>query len=234
MERIVTIHQPEHMPWTGFFHKMMQADHYVILDSVQYEKDYFQNRNKVVDKNGKVDWISVPVQINDGKWKNPIVEIEIDLNRPWQKKYLGRIMGCYEGFPFFKEYFPIIEKIINGTPSTICQLNINIINFFREILSIDTPISFASELSSDVTQSQLLLNICKHNNATTYLSGPSGKGYLDEGIFNQSGIKVEYHKFTPPEYEMANPIVGLSTLDVIMRFGPDSSEIIKSSCILDV
>ena len=213
---------------------MMQADHYVILDSVQYEKDYFQNRNKVIDKNGKVDWISVPVQINDGKWKNPIVEIEININHPWQKKYLGRIMGCYSGFPFFKEYFPIIEKIINGSPSTICQLNINIINFFREILSIDTPISFASELLSDTAQSQLLLNICKHNNATTYLSGPSGKGYLDEGIFNQSGIKVEYHKFTPPEYKMANPIVGLSTLDVIMRFGPDSSEIIKSSCILDV
>ena len=181
--KIVTIHQPEHMPWTGFFHKMMIADHYVILDSVQYEKDYFQNRNKVIDRNGSVDFISVPVLISNGRWKDPIREIHVNLSHPWQKKYLGKIRGCYSAFPFFKDIYPEISKIISESPATILELNMALIYFFRDILDISTPISFASEFKTDLQASELNLDLCKKHDATIYLSGAFWKKLFERRKF---------------------------------------------------
>jgi len=206
----------------------MLADHYVVLDSVQYEKDYFQNRNKVIDRNGSVDYISVPVLISDGRWKNSIREIHINLSHPWQKKYLGKIKGCYAGFPYFKTLYPELEKIINETPVTIFELNMSLIHFFRALLDISTPISFASEFESSLCASELSLDLCKHNEATIYLSGPSGRDYLDEDIFLKENISVHYHQFTPPKYEMELFAPGLSTLDLVMRLGPQAAEVIHS------
>jgi len=227
MTKIVTIHQPEHMPWAGFFHKMMLADHYVILDSVQYEKDYFHNRNKVIDRNGTVSFITVPCLIKDGRWRDSISNIQINLNCPWKKKYLGKIKECYAGFPFFQGLYPEIEKIINECPSTICELNMSLIYIFRDILGISTPISFASEVESSLSASELNLDLCKHNEATIYLSGPSGKDYLNEDIFLKENMSVIYHEFTPPKYEMDNFSPGLSTLDLVMRFGEEAAKIIR-------
>jgi hypothetical protein len=45
---IVAIHQPEHLPWLGFFNKIDQADLFVLLDVVQFRKNYFQNRNRIL------------------------------------------------------------------------------------------------------------------------------------------------------------------------------------------
>ena len=226
--KVVTIHQPEHMPWTGFFHKMMLADHYVILDSVQYRKGYFHNRNKVINKNGNVSYITVPCLVNDGKWRNPISKIEVDFSRDWRQKYLGTIYECYTGFPNFSDVYPAIEKIINECPVTLCELNMQIIYFFRELLDISTPISFSSGQPSSLGASELLVELCKSNNATTYLAGPSGKDYLNEDLFVSDNISVDYHQFTAPTYDMDVFSPGLSTLDLIMRFGPRAAEIIQS------
>ena len=46
----VTIHQPEHFPYMGFFQKIESADLFVILDDVQYTKNNFQNRFNKDDK----------------------------------------------------------------------------------------------------------------------------------------------------------------------------------------
>jgi len=228
MNRVVAIHQPEHMPWCGFFHKMMLADHYVVLDSVQYKKGYFHNRNKVIDRNGKVEYITVSVLISNGRWKNPISEIQTDFNRPWQEKYLARIIECYSESSFFPTLFPEIENIINQRHENIFDLNMELIYLFRDILDISTPMSFSSELQSDLHASKLLLQLCKHAKATTYLAGSSGIDYLNEDIFYKENIKVQYHQFTPPEYEMKDFVPGLSALDLVMRFGPEAAEIINS------
>lgn len=228
MTKIVAIHQPEHMPWAGFFHKMMLADHYVILDSVQYRKGYFHNRNKVITKNGTVSYITVPCLLSDGKWRNPISKIEVNFGRDWRQQYLGTINECYSGFPYFSDVFPTIETIISECPVAICELNMQIIYFFRELLDISTPISFSSDRQSSLGASELLVDLCKANNATTYLAGPSGKDYLKEDLFVPEKISVDYHQFTPPTYGMGAFSPGLSTLDLVMRFGKAAAKIINS------
>ena len=217
------------MPWPGFFDKMKQADHYVYLDSVQYRKNYFQNRNKVIDRNDVVSWLSVPVKFDKDEWTQPFHMVKISPLHPWKNKYLGKITSCYSKYPFFKKYYPEIEHIINNSPDTICKLNIEIINFFRNILNINTKTSFSSEIITDLSKSELLAHIAFHLNADTYLSGPSGKEYLNTDIFYENEIDVTFHEFNPPNYTMKNFIPGLSTLDIIMRYGDESQIIISQS-----
>ena len=199
----LTIHQPEHMPWSGFFHKMAKADIYVLLDNVQFKKNNWQNRNRIVDKNGNELWLSVPIQTK-GHITSTISETLINNNEKWHKKYLGRINDCYCKHPCFKEYFPIIEAIINQKHSHLAKLNFDIINFFRKVLGINNKIIWASELGVTGKSSELLVNICQKLNADKYLSGPDGANYMDLNLFAKAGVTVSFHQFTPPVYNSKN------------------------------
>jgi len=84
---IVTIHQPEHLPWLGLFDKIRRADLFVILDCVQFRKNYFQNRNRIRTESGWT-WITVPVR---RPLLAPINEIQIDLSSPLRQHYLNLI-----------------------------------------------------------------------------------------------------------------------------------------------
>ena len=90
------------------------------------------------------------------------------------------------------------------------------------------PFLFSSGQLSSLGASELLVELCKSNNATTYLAGPSGKDYLNEDLFVSDNISVDYHQFTAPTYDMDVFSPGLSTSDLIMRFGPRAAEIIQS------
>ena len=50
-EPILVAHQPEFLPWLSYISKATMGDVYFILDTVQFEKEGFQNRNKIRIKN---------------------------------------------------------------------------------------------------------------------------------------------------------------------------------------
>ena len=111
----------------------------------------------------------------------------------------------------------------------LCELNVRLIYLFRDLLDISTPISFSSNFKSTLSASELLLALCKYNNATNYLAGPSGKDYLSEDMFLKENISVIYHEFSPPKYEMEYFVPGLSALDLVMRLVPKAAEVIHSN-----
>ncbi|SCA56292.1 conserved hypothetical protein [Candidatus Terasakiella magnetica] len=221
----ITIHQPEHMPWSGYFHKMAQADQYVLLDNVQFKKNNWQNRNRIIDRAGNVLWLSVPVNMK-GHISSTIRETTIQNSQKWQKKYIGRIRGAYAKHPYFKEYWPELENILTTEYDFIWQLNVRLIEFFKNILLIETPLVFASDLETHGNSTDLLLSICQALNADTYISGPDGASYMELEKFAQVKVDIVFHSFKPPVYEARNFEPGLSTLDLIMNCGPDSREII--------
>src|SRR5437660_776329 len=100
----VTIHQPEHLPWLGFLDKARRADLLVLLDSVQYRKNYFQNRNRVRAANGPA-WVTVPV-LTKGNADQEIREVQINTEGSprWREKYWGTIEQSYRGAPFWNDY----------------------------------------------------------------------------------------------------------------------------------
>lgn len=220
---IVTIHQPEHLPWLGLFNKIAKCEKFVILDSVQFEKNYFQNRNRILGTNG-VQWIGIPVS-NKEHMDGSIATTEIAIdpkNNKWKNKYLQTIKQSYGKYPYFDEVYQVLEDAINIETKYFCEINISIIKNFCEALDIHPEYIRSSELDVKGLKSDLILDICKVTNATLYIAGPSGRDYLDMGSFKKEGIEVKFNDYYHPIYPQKKTdefISHLSALDLFMNVG---------------
>lgn len=224
---ILTIHQPEHLPWLGYFNKMASAEKFVILDSVQYEKNYFQNRNKILGSNG-VQWIGVPVETR-GHTCMQIKDMIIanNINPKWKEKYLRTIEYGYKRYPYFKIYFPFFEELLKKEWKYLYDFNMEIIFYFTKELGINVEFVRSSELGVEGMKTDLILDICKKMKATTYVAGPSGREYLNIDNFKEAGIKVVYNDFMHPKYPQMKRkefVPYLSTLDLLMNVGAEKAK----------
>lgn len=223
---IVTIHQPEHLPWLGYFHKMTQADVYVFLDTAQYRHQYFQNRNRLQGVAGPI-WVNVPVRKVQHRY-GPIWTVPIDNSRDWRKTYWGSVEYNYRRHPHFERYAEPLRAIVMAPFEQLVDLNLALIAFLSEALGIRVPMVRASELGVCGFKTDVIHQICTCLNASVYLSGPFGKDYLDEQPLLAAGIQVRYHHFMHPTYPQAGrPLFTpqLSALDLLMNCGPASREI---------
>ncbi|MEW9669175.1 WbqC family protein [Ammoniphilus sp. 3BR4] len=217
---IVTIHQPEHLPWLGFFQKMKHADCMVLLDNVDYRKNYFQNRNRILTSNG-ITYLTLPVlpRLSASKL---IKDIRNSQDSRIMKKYLKTLYYAYYQHPHFKEHYKSIKRILERNSGYLAELNIAIIDYISHALGINTTIIKASDLHVTGNKSELLLNICKETGADIYLSGPSGKAYLDEALFRKNNISVLYHQFNHPVYPQLHSkefVPQLSSIDLLFNCG---------------
>ncbi|MEW6096799.1 MAG: WbqC family protein [bacterium] len=227
---IVGIHQPEHLPWLGFWNKLYKSDLFVLLDNTQFRKNYFQNRNRIRTANGWT-WITVPVLTKD-KTTQQINEVKINnvTDIKWQKKHWKTIEQNYLKSPYFNEYREIFYKFYLNKWTKLADLNINFIYTIKEILGIKTEIVVGSSLE-DVRgeRSDLLLDICKKVGATTYLSGRFGKDYLEVSKFRKENINVVFQEFNHPVYsQVFKPFIPeMSIIDLIFNEGDKSVAILQ-------
>jgi hypothetical protein len=174
---IVTIHQPEHFPYEGFFQKLERADVFVVLDNVKFRKNYFQNRNKILTRSGTEDWVTVPVEKSaDSK---DIKDVEVSRDPTWRKKVVRKIK---ENLKFDSSEIYQHDKLID--------INMSSIRWCMQNMKVERDIVFASSLGVTGGKSELLSNIVRSLGATKYISGPSGRDYLDMSYFE--GIEVEF------------------------------------------
>jgi hypothetical protein len=215
------------MPWLGFFDKVRQADTFVILDNVQFEKNYFQNRNKIRTKEGWI-WLTVPV-LAKGKSNQLIKDVQINNAVDWQSKHWKSINQSYNKAPFFSKYNNYLKQIYSKQWTRLADLNEEIIKHIVHELGIQVKILRASTLGATGKGTDLLLQICQELKADTYLSGISGKNYLDEEQFKREGIKVIYQEFYHPIYKQVyEPFIpGMSVIDLLFNQGDKSLDIIK-------
>lgn len=218
---IITIHQPEHLPWLGFLNKASKADLFVILDSVQFEKNYFQNRNRILGTNG-VQWLGIPVSLT-GHMDASIADTLIsNVDVKWKEKYLKTLKMSYGKHPYFDEVFPLIEECLYIETNHFCDINIAIIKKLFDKLNIDCEIVRSSDLNVMGLKSDLILDICNKVGAESYIAGPSGRDYLHIEDFDEASIKVYYNDFVHPKYEQKRSkefISHLSSVDLFMNVG---------------
>lgn len=226
---IISVHQPQYIPWLGYFQKIAQSDNFVFLDNVQYKEREFQNRNKIRTKDGSI-WLTVPV-ISKREGRQNIRDVKIDNELAWQRKHLGSLRSAYACAGFFNEYYPFFEQVLSRDWVFLKDLNIEIIRFILKELSISTPISFESELKVTTASSQRIVDICKIFKADTYLSGSGGRDYLDEKLFANENIKLLYQDFKHPEYKQCfQPFEPyMSIIDLLFNHGKSSREILLSA-----
>lgn len=227
---IIAIHQPEFLCWPGFFDKIYRSDLFVILDTVQFRKNYYQNRNKIKTKTGW-RWLTVPLK--KPVFGRKICDIEI-AGEQWKKDHLDVFYENYKSAPFYNTYIAGLKMIYEKHWQSLSPLNIEIIRLMLKYLGFQRRIILASELQSkEKNGTELLIDICKGLDADTYLSGEGGYNYLDLKRFEEERIKVIFRLYECPSYQQlflteTGFIPDLSTIDLLFNCGQDSLNILIS------
>ena len=224
----VIIRQPGYLPNLGFFKKIQSCDTFVFLDDIQFVKDRFDNRNRIRTKDGTT-WLTVPVK--RPVFKKNLNEILITNDIDWQRNHLNIIEEAYHDARFFTTYWYSLQKILDKNWTKLIDLNIELIRYFMSGLNLMTCTVNSSTLKKSSNRSQRLLDICKHLDASCYISGISGKDYLDEKIFHNSGIKIIYENFQHPAYKQihGNFIENMSIIDLLFNEGENSQKILTNT-----
>ena len=183
----ITIHQPEHFPYLGFFQKMSKCDTFVILDDVKFKKNNFQNRNKFLNHREEEEWFTVPV----GRKSNSMLINEIKVeDGVWRKKIKKQLL---QRFP--KHDIGSIYDYDN-----LLDINMNSIEYCAHHFGIDgVDLHFSSDLDVEGSKTELLYNIFKELKATKYISGQGGIDYLDTDNYFKD-IELEIFKPEVKDY----------------------------------
>lgn len=221
--RVVTIHQPNYAPWTGFFDKLAQADVFVLLDTVPFTKGGYQNRVKVLGPNGP-QWLTVPV-LTKGLMGQPTSQVQVDDLKSWRQTHLKTLRTLYGRAPHATEMLAVAEDAYATPGDLLSPLCVRLIRRVVAGYGFGTELVLASDLGVSGSSSQLLADIVTACGGERYLSGPSGRDYLDERVFAEAGIGVDYHSFTPVPYPQGRDgfVGGLSILDAIAHLGWDEA-----------
>ena len=220
------MHQPQYLPWLGYFDKMIKADFFCYLDNVQYKKNEWQNRNRIKTAQG-AQWLTVPVRY---RFPQKINEVEINNTVPWKRKHLQAMITNYNKSTFFKEYIAFFERVYAKDWEFLSELNVFMIEQIRYMLGLEkTRTVLASTLNLSDDPTDRLIDICKVLGADTYLAGQDGVKYMNLERFEQRGGSVIIQDFRHPEYpQLFNDFLShLSVVDLMFNCGSESLQRIK-------
>jgi len=217
---IISIHQPQYIPWLPYFTKIDKSDLFIFLDSVDFQKNGLQNRNEIKTGQGR-NWLTIPVNHKSGQ---KISETTMPQKVNWKKKHMQTFRSCYGKSEFFSFYEPYLETFYEKEWENLADLNIELTLKMMEWLGIDTPTLNSSDMGIETTASELVLDICRENGATKYLTGSGGKSYLVLDDFALAGIEVEFiDNKLPVSYKQLFPKLGfendLSAVDLLFNCG---------------
>ena len=168
---IVSIHQPNFMPWLPFFRKIQMADVFVVMIHCQFEKNGYQNRFNIDQK-----WYTMSVK----KGLEPIKDkVYLNPEGDWRKIKSS-----------LQSYGDLLGQFDSLIGSSLSDTNVALIRQISELLGFKTKIILDYETS--LASTERLVDICKTNGATRYLSGTSGQHYLDLSKFKEVGIEVDF------------------------------------------
>ena len=226
---IVAIHQPEYLPWLGFFKKMMNVELFVFLDDVQFRKKGWQNRNRIRINDGTA-LLSIPVHTHSYPKIN---EVTIDNEKNWSIRHKKSILYNYARAPYFDEIKDFIESIFEKKFQYLVDLNTEIIKFIMNELEIKSKIVFSSELEISKKGSDRVLDICKAVGADHYITGTFwAESNLRVEEFKKSNIDVEFQKFQHPIYKQIHGefIPEMSIIDLLFNEGrKEAKKILQNS-----
>ena len=199
----ISIHQPAYLPWLGYFDRIASSDVFVFLDTVQFEKNSFTNRNLIKSANGPI-WLTIPV-LQRNHFQKRLNEIQIDVTQNWRQKHIRSIEINYRKTLFFDARFEKLIRLYDSEYAFLADFCYDHLIFWLDELNIKTPVIRASKLNIMGQNSNLILALCQHLKATTYISGPLGRDYINEPSFKELGVDIIYQDYIHPNYEQLYP-----------------------------
>ena len=223
--KLVTIHQPNYLPWSGFFHKWLISDVFIILDTVQYHKNEWQNRNQIKTAQG-TQWLTVPVTY---RFPQRIDEVGIAAGKPWARKQWAAVAQAYGKAPYFQDYAPALQALWEQPWTRLVDVNVAVIRMLGAMLGCDAPLLLASEMDEASDEpTERLIQLCQQVDGDAYLSGAEGRNYLQQHDFDVAGVDLWFQQVEPPVYSQlyGDFIPYLSLLDVLLNLGGEARDVV--------
>lgn len=188
----VGIIQSNYIPWRGYFEFISKCDLFILLDDIQYTRRDWRNRNKIRTKYGD-QWLTIPL-----KQDNFYAKInEMEVSDPiWDRRHFDTLRQAYRTSAHWKDYEDELEWAYIDAPKQLSGINRRFIDLGCKWLRIKTPITWSTDYEHSGTKSENLVSLCKAARADCYLSGPTAKAYLDEKLFSDNGIRVEWMQYS--------------------------------------
>jgi len=229
--KTIVILQSNYIPWKGYFDLMAAADEFLLFDEVQFTKNDWRNRNRIV-LNGKLHWLTLPVS-TAGSFGRPIDQINVS-RADWARAHWDTLRQAYRRAPYYDAIAPALEKAYRkAAPMTrLSDINEQFLRTIAEILDLETPIIRAEivrRTTADPTDR--LVEICKARGATAYLSGPAAHRYIEPEAFHKADIRLHYANYQDyPTYNQACASFehGVSVIDLLMHCGYEARSHLKS------
>jgi len=217
---VVSGHQPNYLPWLGFFDKMLQCDLFIIEDNVQFELQGFQNRNRVKSTD-EAKWLTVPIEHVGGPMLISDVRIANKAESDWAERHCRMLKYNYGKAPYWKEFSGFFEQAYSQKWTMLIDLNMHMIKGIMRFLHIQKPLIMSSTLNVSGKGSERVLAECKALGASVLLSGTGGKEYLNLQRFKEEGIEVVFQDFHYPVYPQLHGsfVSDLSVVDYLFCAG---------------
>ncbi|KTD51955.1 WbqC-like protein family protein [Legionella quinlivanii] len=229
-QKKIAILQSNYIPWKGYFDLISSVDEFILYDDMQYTRRDWRNRNRIKTANG-ILWLSIPVQVK-GKYFQSIRDTKVSTS-DWNKKHWQTIVHSYSKAPYFADYKEFFENLyLSTTEEYLSEINTKFIIAINKLLNIKTPIRSSSEFDLAEGKSERLLELCKKLNATTYLSGPAARDYLDQALFANEKIDIEWMDYSGySEYKQLFPPFdhAVSIIDLLFNCGPHAPGFMKQA-----
>lgn len=215
----IAIHQPNYLPYPGFFGKVNLSDIFVIYDTAQFTRGNFINRNRIrtFSLNGYM-WLTLPVGKKDFK-EVSINQVKITDDKIFQK-HGKTLKAMYSKAPYFNEE---ICECIETPHLNLAEHNVFIIKFLINKLNINHPrIILSSDLGITAShQTRGIIDIVKALNGDEYISGTGAKEYIKEDLFRKQSIALSFLDYKPIKYHQIHPgfVENMSILDTIFNLG---------------
>lgn len=229
----VAVHQPHYLPWLGLIDKIDRSDRYVVLDTVQFERRGWQNRNYIAG-GGKPQLLTVPVE--QASRDERIMDKAIDNTQKWRMKHHKALTEhCYRKTPHLPEYLDEITHLYENEWESLAELSIATTRMLLRAFGVTTPMVRASELGDfPGHKSELIAQICAKTGADTLLSGSGAKDYLEPETLRHYGVEIEWQEFQHPVYPQhtrgADDFVPrLAAIDLLVNAGPDSLRVLREA-----
>lgn len=223
MTKKIAVLQSNYIPWKGYFDIINDVDLFIFYDDVQYTKNDWRNRNKVKTPQG-TQWITIPVSASN---ELMIHEVKFQ-NLSWMAKHYKTFTTLYSKAPYYKKYKEFLDYVyMERQWESLSELNQYLITHIsREFLGITTQFMDSREFHTEGKKLDRLINLLKAAEATSYVSGPAARSYIDDNSFSNEGIELIYKDYSQyQEYEQFHPPFDhyVTILDLLFHKGPDSA-----------
>jgi hypothetical protein len=215
--RRVAIMQPYFFPYIGYFQLMACCDTFVLHDDVQYIKEGWVNRNRIL-VNGRAEWLTLPVEY--ASHSLPISQRHYVAGEGWRKKLLRRLEGAYRHAPNYSSTMALLDRSLSNEECNVAAFNANALREIANAVGARVVILESSSLEKDNSThgAERVAAICSALGATTYINPVGGAHLYSESFFNQRGLNLEFLRPRLEVYAQGNtPFVpSLSIIDVLM------------------